>query len=93
MMSALKERMNLRRKAMAPSRKDEADTQATADEGDAPRPGMGKKWQSMPALPSQRMDDDDDAPISMKGMCVGTRPMNPEPPKADLLSAAALPAF
>ena len=67
LMSALKERMNLRRKGISGSRKEEGDAQAT---GDA-RPTLDKHSSMPTLLPSQRSGDDPgvpDAPISMAGM-------------------------
>ena len=63
LMSALKERMNLRRKGISGARKDDADREAGGATGDAPPASLDKGWKSMPNLPSQG-----DAPISMAGM-------------------------
>ena len=71
LMSALKERMNLRRKGISGARKDDADGEAARD-ADAvpapPKPSMASKTQSMPSLMPSHADGDDEAPISMKGM-------------------------
>ena len=63
LMSALKARMDLRRKGISGARKDDADGEgggATADF----KPPLDKAWKSMPNLASGR----DDSPISMAGM-------------------------
>ena len=69
LMSALKERMNLRRKGISGARKDEEE--GASKTGDVPRPPGPPKSMSMPAvLPSQAVEEGEvpDAPISMKGM-------------------------
>ena len=70
LMSALKERMNLRRKGISGARKDDADGDAAT--GDVPEPphklNMASKTQSMPSLMPSHADGDDESPISMAGM-------------------------
>ena len=63
LMSALKARMDLRRKGISGARKDDADGEGGGATGDF-KPPPPKAWKSMPNLASGR----DDSPISMAGM-------------------------
>jgi hypothetical protein len=81
LMSALKERMNLRRKGISGARKDEEDL-ATAD-APAKKPPMARSMTMPMTLPSMAEDDDNDAPISMSGMASALKAAASNRPASD----------
>lgn len=71
LMSALKERMNLRRKGISGARKDEAESAATGDADESPkgfRPPQMDSRDRASTMPNISEVDTPDQPISMAGM-------------------------
>ena len=67
LMSALKERMSLRRKGISGARKDDADGDSSTGDGPSAPPPPARSMTMPTVLPSMA-EEPDDAPISMKGM-------------------------